>query len=96
MGGEINHWTVESLKGLRELQQICKGDLDAIARISGIPRLDINRALDAMLGRESEEELAHAVTWLSGGLRSPKPENAVGGGQTKKERLPRFLRGLLR
>ena len=106
MAGGRYHYTIESLKGLRELARITGGNLDAMASACGLPKAEINRALDAMLGRTTEEELAHAVTWLSGG-REPQQ----GGGSTDQARrrpkarktpapqagrLQRFLSGVFR
>lgn len=83
-------WTIEGLKDLRACARALGGDLDRVALIAGRPRSEVNRALDALLGRESDDDLGHAVAWLNGQGAAPK---AAARGKSK---IPFSLKALFR
>jgi hypothetical protein len=83
-------WTTGELDALRRnaSSQACAGtfDLNALAKLHGRPPLDVNRALDALLGRAP----ADALAWLNGaggGRRQPLTA-------TVPPAVKRFLRGM--
>ncbi len=79
--------------GMAELRRMRRAgaSLDTCAGHFGVPRLDVNRALDALIGRDAEEALA-ALVRHAAGSREP----GAGSRDTARASpaIKRFLKGM--